>query len=309
MLSMSAFAGQALLFVPIVPLLVGTGVLAAGGELRVGGAVVALVIGVAAGDWLWFVLGRHRGGSLVRRVCRLAGEPNTCVRRVEQLFARYGARALVVSKFVPGLSTVALPLAGAFGMRPRRFVAFDVSGVALWSSTYVVVGYLASDSVMEIVGAPGRRWRIVAAAAAALGAYALWRSVRRRRAARALATPRMPVAELRRKLDAGEPVTVVDLRHPIAVESDPDGIPGARPIPAEELPSREAELSRDGVIVLYCSCPDEATSAAEALRLRARGFRRVVPLEGGLVAWRAHGFPVAPIAPRVAVDDRVLNAA
>ena len=68
------------------------------------------------------------------------------------------------------------------------------------------------------------------------------------------------------------------------------------------------EIPRDRDIVLYCTCPNEITSAREALRLRARGMRRVRPLEGGFAAWRACDLPVDFIGPLVPPGHRILNA-
>jgi rhodanese-related sulfurtransferase len=80
-------------------------------------------------------------------------------------------------------------------------------------------------------------------------------------------------------------------------------------IPAEALAERHREIPRHREIVLFCTCPDEITSAKEALRLRARGMRPVRPLEGGLTAWRDAGYPVASMGPAVAPEQRILNAA
>src|SRR5690606_15356631 len=120
---------------------------------------------------------------------------------------------------------------------------------------------------------------------------------------------RIPVPELHRQMEAGERPVIVDLRHPLDYESDPYVIPWALYIPAEDLRSRHREIPRDRDVVLYCTCPDEVTSAKEALRLRRVGIRRVRPLLGGISAWREAGFPLELRGRIVPVEERILNAA
>ncbi len=309
LLALSAFAGQALLFVPIVPLLLGTGALVAHGQLRIAGAIVASVVGIGLGDFLWYTIGRRRGRPLLARICRRAMEPGTCVRRTERVFGRFGARALLFAKFIPGLSTVALPLAGVFRMRTRRFLIHDLCGATLWVSAYVAAGSLSTHYLGIVSG-----WRphfgmpTVAAALAGIAAYLLWKQVARSRLRRQLEEDRLPVDELQRMMRDGEPVAIVDIRHPIDFESDPYVIPGALYIPAEDLDRRHREIPRDREVVLYCTCPDELTSAAESRRLRKHGVARVRPLDGGFTAWRGHGMPVVLRGPIVLEDARILNA-
>jgi rhodanese-related sulfurtransferase len=146
-------------------------------------------------------------------------------------------------------------------------------------------------------------------AAIGLAAYVAWKQVRRQVALRQLRIARITVDDLHRRLAAGEPVAVIDLRHPLDFETDPYIIPGGLYIPAEELATRHGEIPRDRDVVLYCTCPDEITSAKEALRLRRRGIRQVRPLQGGFSAWRAAQYPVELRGPLVPVEHRILNAA
>jgi membrane protein DedA with SNARE-associated domain/rhodanese-related sulfurtransferase len=295
-LAATAFAAQALLFVPVIPLLIATGVLASHGTLHVTGAVLALVVGIALGDFLWYVLGRRGGPRVLQRVCRRAIEPDTCVRGSQNLFGRYGARALLIAKFIPGLSTVALPLAGVFGLEPRRFVLLDVLGVTAWTGAYLAAGYLSARHAGIAPGAFARApIAAVLAAVAALLVYLGWKYQRRRRVASQHRIARLSVADLARKLAAGEDVLVIDLRHRIDFERDPYTIPDALYIPAEELEQHRKEIPHDREVVLYCTCPDEITSARWAIRLTSLGVPRVRPLSGGLSAWRSSGQPVEKV--------------
>lgn len=310
LLTAGAFTAQALLVIPIVPVLVSTGALAAQGELHVALAVVALSAGLVSGDWVWYLLGRRRGGRILSRVCRAALEPGSCVRRAHNIFGRFGPRALLVVKFIPGLSTVALPMAGAYGMLPRRFLAYDTAGVLLWCSVYVTAGFLAARQLADATPgglAPG--WRVPAAVGLAAAGYLVWKYARRSRYSREVWVDRIDADQLHRRLEAGEAIVVVDLRHAVEVQADPYTIPGAIDIPAEELAARHREIPRRAEVVLVCSCPDEDTSIKEALQLRGRGVRRVRPLEGGFEAWRERGYPVELRGPALAPEDRILNAA
>ena len=94
---------------------------------------------------------------------------------------------------------------------------------------------------------------------------------------------------IRDRLEAGEEVVVVDVRS--ALESDVDSVPGALRIPLEDLETRHGDIPRDRDIILFCSCPNEASSARAALLLRKRGVVRVHPLQGGVDAWRALHWP------------------
>jgi membrane protein DedA with SNARE-associated domain/rhodanese-related sulfurtransferase len=308
-LALTAFSGQAALVIPIVPVLVSAGAIAARGEMHPLMAVAALTTGVVCGDSLWFWLGRKRGASMLGRVCRLALEPDTCVRRTQNVLRRYGARTLLVAKFIPGLSTVALPMAGTYGMKLRRFLVFDTIGVLAWCSAYVALGYVSAQQIANLAPRWPIDWRMVAALAAAAALYLLWKYIRRRQQVRRVWIDRITPDALRQRQLAGERLCVVDLRHELDFEAEPYVIPGALYIPAEELARRHSEIPRDVEVVLYCTCPDEATSAKSATRLRRRGVRRVRPLETGFDGWRARGYPVEFRGPALDDDQRIVNAA
>jgi membrane protein DedA with SNARE-associated domain/rhodanese-related sulfurtransferase len=306
----SAFAGQCALVVPIVPLLVSAGALAAQGQLNVGLAIVALAAGIVPGDTVWYWLGRKRGRKLLARVCRISLEPDTCVRRTQGILGRWGARTLLVAKFIPGLSTVALPMAGTYGMRLRRFLLFDTVGALAWCGAYVTLGYLSASRLEAVApGALSLNWRTVAIVLAAVALYLGWKYARSRRQVRRAWVDRITPDALRQRQLAGERVAVVDLRHELDFEAEPYTIPGAIYIPAEQIAERHRDIPRGVEVVLYCTCPDEDTSARAAVRLRRRGVTRVRPLEGGFDAWQDRQYPIEFRGPAVEEDARILNAA
>lgn len=311
LLALTAFGAQALLLVPVVPLLLSAGALAAQGQLDPVLAVLALTIGVVPGDAVWFALGRARGGPILNGICRVSMEPANCRRRAQDTLLRYGARTLVVGKFVPGLSTVLLPMAGVYGMRTRRFLAYDAAGALLWSSVYVLLGYYSVRQISALLpdASDIDPWMFALAVAVTVPAYFAWRYLRRRWYTRQMRMRRVDVDVLAEMQRAGDEVTVVDVRHPLDIEADPYAIPGALLIPATELRKRRREVPRKAHVVVYCTCPDEYTSVRAAAYLRTHGVRRVRPLRGGFQAWRDGGHPVELRGGVVSPDDRTLNAA
>jgi rhodanese-related sulfurtransferase len=102
-------------------------------------------------------------------------------------------------------------------------------------------------------------------------------------------------------LEAGNTPLIFDLRSNAAVQEDPALIQGAVHISVEDIESRLSEFPKDRDIVVYCSCPNEVSSARLALRLQRKGFTRVRPLLGGLDGWREQNFPtdvrIASVSP------------
>src|ERR1700736_4062587 len=138
------FAEQLGMPVPSMPLLLAAGALAGTGHLSFFASLFCAMFAAVTADSIWYQLGRRKGIKVLQLLCKISLEPDSCVRRTEGLFAKQGARSLVFAKFVPGLGSVAPPLAGIFHMRPARFLLFDVLGALLWSSAYVGLGFVFS---------------------------------------------------------------------------------------------------------------------------------------------------------------------
>src|SRR5205823_6924514 len=137
--------------VPLIPLLLAAGVLAKEDHLSLGGIIAVSVAASAVGHLVWYEAGRRGGTAVLRLLCRISIEPDSCVRRTEDLFARHGWRALVAAPFVPGLGAVAPPLAGMARMPVLRFLALDSLGAALWSALLVGIGFAAGPELMALV--------------------------------------------------------------------------------------------------------------------------------------------------------------
>ncbi|MFB3817583.1 MAG: VTT domain-containing protein [Candidatus Methylomirabilales bacterium] len=239
---------------PATPFLLGAGALAGAGRLSLPAAVGLAVAASLLADMLWYGLGRLKGGPVLHFLCRITFEPDGCVRRTHTLFARHGLRSLLVAKFFPGLSTIAPPLAGMVRARAVPFALYSGAAALLWAGSWAAVGYLASDLVEPIAAHASRFGSLLLAGVfAAFLAYVGWRAWRRREAIRRLRTARVTPEEVRRALEAGEPLAVVDLRTRLDIQAAPYAIAGAIRIPAEEIEERHEAIPTDRDIVLYCS--------------------------------------------------------
>lgn len=244
-------AEQAGLPLPSIPLLLACGALARSGGMHVAGVLLCGMVACLIADNVWFQVGRRGGGKVLRLLCRISLEPDSCVRRTENVFVRYGARCLLVSKFIPGLNAVAAPLAGSSGTAAGRFLLFDTLGSLLWIGAYVWVGYLFSGQLELVAGWAARMGSgLLVFLVALLAAYIGWKYAQRRRFMRQLAIARITAKELRERIEAGEDILVVDVRNHLDHEG---AIDGALRIPLQELAERHEQIPRDRDIVLFCS--------------------------------------------------------
>lgn len=248
------FSEQIGLPVPTVPLLLATGALAGAGRLSFFVSLLFCVLAALAADTIWFQLGRLKGIRILHVLCKISLEPDSCVRRTQGIFSKQGARSLLFAKFLPGLGAVAPPLAGIFHMRHRRFLLFDSLGALLWAGSYLSLGYVFSgeiERIAERASALGSNLLILLIASFA--AYIAYKFIARQRFLRELRIARITVDELKIKIDAGEHLVIVDLRHSMDFEADPETIPGAFRMDAKELEEKSDPLPRDRDVILYCT--------------------------------------------------------
>ncbi len=250
----AVFVEQIGIPVPSAPVLLAAGALSAGGNLSLMLVILSGVLAALPGDLIWYQVGRRRGDKVLRLICRLALEPDSCVRRTEDLFVRHGGRSLLVARFIPGLNTAASPMAGHLEMSLARFLALDVTGEVLYIGAYSLAGYIFSSQIEDFALMLARlgNWAIFLALTALAG-YLGWKYLQRRRFFRKLRVARISPEELIRKLNAGDGVVILDLRNEFASEEARMQLPGAiRMLPAE-LELRHEEIPRDRDIVLYCT--------------------------------------------------------
>src|SRR3954469_6975389 len=177
--------------IPAVPLLLAVGALSATGNFSLATGIFVTVVACLIADASWFYLGRYRGNKVLGFLCRLALEPDSCVRRTQNVFTRYGLRGIIVAKFIPGMSTVAPPLAGMAGIHAGRFLLVDTLGALLYGSTFLGLGYAFSRQIDHVGTAiahiGGSALSLVLTVAAAYIGYKFWQ---RQRLLRELRTTR-----------------------------------------------------------------------------------------------------------------------
>jgi membrane protein DedA with SNARE-associated domain/rhodanese-related sulfurtransferase len=292
------FVEQLGLPLPAMPVLLAAGALTVEGEMNFLLALAAGTVASLVADMGWYWAGRRWGHSILGLMCRMSLEPTVCVRRTQNSYGHRGKVTLVLAKFVPGLATLAPPVAGQNGMILNDFLLYDGLGSVLWVGGLLAAGRLFGNmlnGLPRLLDWIGR----ISGLLLVLGVlgFFLGRVIRRRNVLRKLSAARLEPEELKAQLDRGESVYIVDLRHPLELIPDPVTLPGALRIAPDALASRQGEIPRDRDVVLFCSCPSEATAAKTAMTLHRLGIERVRPLRGGLDEWRRLGFPVMSIDP------------
>jgi len=279
--------------VPAVPTLVVAGAVAAvqpawGAEL-----FVAAVLACVLADLSWFLAGRRYGSAVMHLLCRISLSPDSCVSDTQRRFESWGSQALVFAKFVPGLSLIAPPLAGALRMRSWQFLTLSALGAILWVGCYLALGVLLREQIDLLIPMV----KDFAATAAAivgglLALYVAYKWWQRRRFYESLRMARVSVEELYRQMNSGTSPSVLDVRSASARALEPRQVPGAIHVPREQVRQHLGEFERSRELIIYCTCPNEASAAQVAKLLINLGFSRVRPLYGGLEAWIEAGYPV-----------------
>jgi membrane protein DedA with SNARE-associated domain/rhodanese-related sulfurtransferase len=286
--------------IPAMPIFLLAGAAAADDGVFAAKALTAAAFASTLADFVWYFAGRRLGRRALALLCRISISPDSCVRQSELSFAKRGVAALVIAKFIPGLSTLAPALAGALGMNAKTFAGFNLAGSALWAGGGIFGGLLFHRQIERALSYASDLGN---AAVIVLGSllilYLAWRAWRRWHAARDLARlPRVQPHELVELLAQGIAVVIVDVRAAVngLQPSLDERIPGARRI---ELATIETVALHDwptnAIAVTYCACPNDASAATAAEKLIKRGFDARV-LHGGIDGWMAAGYVVEAAA-------------
>jgi membrane protein DedA with SNARE-associated domain/rhodanese-related sulfurtransferase len=274
--------------VPAVPFLIVAGGLTVGGQVSFLAVTVAAVLGNILGDGVWFIAGRRWGYRVMRLLCRISLSPDSCVKQSESIIGRWGGWSLIAAKFVPGVSVVAPPMAGALGMSNTRFLSYETVAALIWTLGFLLIGrifHAAIKDVLSVLSSIGVAATVICALL--LTAFVLWRYQQRRMALRSDDIERIEVAALRAALTAGAGLTLIDVRSDEARALDDRAIPGALGIALKQLPKRLDAFTDGRELVVFCDCPDDGSAIAAARVLRTAGMTRVRVLIGGLDAWAA----------------------
>ena len=270
---------------PAPPLLVAAGAIAQEGVLRPEIVLLAAIVAALIADHAWFIAGRRRGRLLLAGICKLSLSPDTCVRKTDDLIGRHGAPLLLVAKFIPGVSAVAIPTAAAMGLSYRRFLLFDALGALLWAGAYVGLGMIFSREVQRLLDtmASFGGWALVVLAAA-FALYVLMKLLHRVRLKRLYELVRVSPEEVAELLRGDPGVLFIDARSRLARQSDPRRLPGAIDYDEGDIASVLPREAYHRTIVTFCTCPNEASAAFLADQLIKAGYSRVRVLTGGAEA-------------------------
>ena len=267
LVSMMARHGYALTFVllfaeaiglpfPAAIALVAAGAAVASHTLSGPAVVLAAMVALMIGDTAQFWLGRYTGWALLGFLCRLSMNPETCILRSAESFYKRGKATLVIAKFIPGLNTMAAPLAGSMKMRFSQFFRLDMAGALLYTVTYLLVGYVSRDFLAATLSGfhtAGRAMEIIVVAA--LVVYAIYRAAQFRWHKRYRILPRVQVQELAARLtsDEADRVQIVDVRSHGYYDIGAERIKGSIRIEPNNLEEEIKNLPKDKDIYLYCT--------------------------------------------------------
>jgi membrane protein DedA with SNARE-associated domain/rhodanese-related sulfurtransferase len=287
-----------------VPVPAAVALLIAGGAVTRGVLQAQYVLGIAlfamlAGDTLMFLLGRYTGWWLLGLLCRISLNPEACILRSADSFYRRGRKLLVVAKFIPGINTMAPPLAGSMNMRLATFLRLDMAGAVLYIGSYFTVGYVFSDALQAVTRGYDSAGRILGGVVIALVvAYLLFRVWLWVRGRALSAVPFTTAADAAREMGRG--ALVFDVRSHGYFDPKATRIQGSRRLDPNALHQPDAELPAEGMVFVYCTCVRQATSARVARELQTilQGKSvRIAVIQGGLSAWVKAGLPVEEVPP------------
>jgi membrane protein DedA with SNARE-associated domain/rhodanese-related sulfurtransferase len=271
---------------PLMPTALLAGARVTEGEANAIALVLIITAGTVIGNAVWFGAGRAFGGRVMKMLCRISLSQDTCVGRTEQAFTKWGRWSLVLGHFIPGVSLVAPPLAGALGMTWPAFLGLTAVGGALYGAVMVAAGMLFSTGILALADAVlARGAQTAGVLLLACAAYIAWKWWRRHATARSLRAPRMSVPELQKALRGSPPPIVVDVRGEATRLADPRALPGALATSIDEIVLVLAGHPKSVRIVVYCNCPNDASAAQAVRALNEAGYAQASALRGGLEAW------------------------
>lgn len=235
---------------PAIPVLLAVGALLGSRGYTAPTALLIAVFASLFADTVWFLIGKRKGVSVLKLLCRISLEPDSCVSSSRHWFRRFGAWLLVIAKFIPGLSTVAPPMAAISKMSLWRFLLSDGLGSALWASVFLGLGFVFRAE-LELVGDVAGRTGFSLIGIALVWAFFKW--WQRWRFLRTLRMSRITPEELYRRMEAQEALTVLDLRQAIELEQTSKKIVGALWVDRGRLGELHGTIPRDQDIILYCT--------------------------------------------------------
>jgi len=278
--------------IPAYPTLATAGAMMGASGLDATALIGTAVSASLVADIAWFWNGRRNGRRILRALCKLSMSPDSCVRQTESLFAKFGVWSLLFAKFFPGMTNITVALAGVTKTPTIVFLLLDMIGAALFVGVPIGLGWLFRDAIADVLATVANLGLIgILMLTVALGIYVGVRWWQRRTFIKQLEMDRISVDQLIELIDGGQDPLILDVRPP-EVRQQEGIIPGALPAHPADAGAALEGYSRDREVVVYCSCPNEASAAVACLHLKRAGFHKIRPLAGGTDAWVQSGRPL-----------------
>jgi membrane protein DedA with SNARE-associated domain/rhodanese-related sulfurtransferase len=285
--------------IPAVPTLVIAGAMAASGAGSLAAIVAASVLASTIADYGWYLAGRRMGYRVLATLCRLSLVPDLCVRQAETRYQRWGANLLLVAKFIPGVATVAPPLAGVMRMGQRAFILSVGLGGLLWAGTFVGIGYVMDSQSGILLSLFEQLGQYLAAVALVLFVLYIGFRLRQRKAlSHAFRSTRVTAEEVGQLILGPVKPVLLDARSAVARQLDGRHIPGALAVDVSALSSVVQCIPKDAHVIVFCACRNEVSAAFMAAQLVNLGYARVSPLKNGIDGWAEAGLPLVVDAER-----------
>ena len=241
---------------PAALALIATGAAAAAHFLSWPAVLVVALCAMLAGDILMFYLGRSAGWGLLAVLCRLSLNPETCILRSAEFFYRRGKLTLLFAKFIPGVNTMAPPLAGSMKMRIGQFLSYDSVGALLYVAAYAALGFVSRDFVARITrGMQVAEHAFLEVVVVAIVVFVVYRVIRYQRYKKSDVVPRMQAHELAYRISNGgkDDVLIVDVRSHGYYDSGATRIAGSLRLEPNRLSEEIKSLPKDKDIYVYCT--------------------------------------------------------
>ena len=301
--AVALFAACCGLPLPISVVLLTAGAMAThGGPLNLGVVLLCATVAALTGDTLMYLGGRMTGWWLLAGLCKVSMNPEACIFGSARSFYKRGPRTLLFAKFVPGLATVAAPLAGSLNMRLRRFLTLDGMGVAIYCTAWTMTGFVLQGFLRDVIRWIERLGHIAAVALAVVVVlYLCWLVLGSLRESRFSAIEKVAAYDLFESIRTATHdrlVIIADVRSHGYYDPGMQRIKNSiRVEPSrlkEELIALREFMQPECEIYLYCSCAREATSVRVARMLEQENCSTKV-IQGGLKAWVKAGGPTEPV--------------
>ncbi|HLJ85470.1 MAG TPA: VTT domain-containing protein [Candidatus Angelobacter sp.] len=236
----------------LTPFVMVAGMLAGAGKLSLGLIILFTAVPAIFVDFCWYWVGKKRGVDMLRLMCRLSLERDSCVRRTQAFTARHAGLSIVYSKFIPGISHLAPPMAGVANIEASQFLFWETFGTLLWTFVFVMAGYAAGIGIPRPTFSQILFGYVPVVVLALVVGNVAWKFGRKQIFIRSLRADRITPEALKEKLGSDD-LVVIDLRHSLDVLHDPRSIPGAVHIYPEDLQKRSKEIPFEKHVVLYCT--------------------------------------------------------